>query len=49
MPTTFIEGVKTVAGAGSPDLKAGIAIHVYAANKPMVNTAFCNSGTAGCC
>jgi hypothetical protein len=33
----WLDGLKTVCGAGSPELKNGLAIHVYAANAPMGN------------
>jgi len=34
-PTDFIDGLFTVAGNGGPAQQSGIAIHVYAANRPM--------------
>ncbi len=42
-PTTFVDGLFTLGGNGSPALGAGTAIHVYAANRSMVDTAFANS------
>lgn len=41
----FVEGLSTVAGSGGPELKSGLAIHVYAANQSMdkENKAFVNS------
>ncbi len=39
-PTTFLEGLFTVAGNGSPAAGAGIAVHLYVANASMVDTAF---------
>jgi len=39
----FVQGLKTLAGAGAPDVKTGMAIHIYACNKSMGNKAFCNS------
>ena len=36
-PTDFLEGVATLAGSGSPDMQAGIAVHIYAANRSMKN------------
>ncbi|KAJ7589973.1 homogentisate 1,2-dioxygenase [Mycena floridula] len=42
-PTTFVEGLKTLAGNGDPTLREGLAIHVYVANKSMENEAFCNN------
>eukprot|EP00474_Spongospora_subterranea_P002242 CRZ02700.1 hypothetical protein [Spongospora subterranea] len=40
---TFAAGIKTVAGAGGPDLKIGVAIHIFVANTSMVDEAICNS------
>jgi homogentisate 1,2-dioxygenase len=34
-PTDFIEGLVPMAGNGSPDVHAGCAIHLYAANQSM--------------
>lgn len=42
-PTDFVAGLATAMGAGSPSLKTGIAIYLYAANTSMVNSAFYNS------
>lgn len=42
-PTDFLDGIKTVCGAGSPEMKSGLAIHIYAANKSMGNKAMVNS------
>eukprot|EP01096_Ripella_sp_DP13-Kostka_P002116 TRINITY_DN1280_c0_g1_i1.p2 TRINITY_DN1280_c0_g1~~TRINITY_DN1280_c0_g1_i1.p2 ORF type:complete len:218 (+),score=93.15 TRINITY_DN1280_c0_g1_i1:132-785(+) len=39
----FIQGLKTVAGAGDPKIKTGTAIYVYTANTSMKNKAFYNS------
>ncbi|CAG8438664.1 11267_t:CDS:10 [Dentiscutata heterogama] len=39
----FIDGLHTLAGAGDPSVKNGLAIHIYNANQDMVNTAFYNS------
>lgn len=33
--TTFISGLKTLAGVGDPTLREGLAVHVYAANASM--------------
>src|SRR6185369_9951317 len=33
--TDFVEGLATVGGAGSPRLRRGFAVHVYAANRSM--------------
>ena len=41
--TDFVDGMKTVCGAGSPDMKTGIAIHVYAANTSMGDRGFSNA------
>eukprot|EP01132_Coremiostelium_polycephalum_P000795 gene795-989_t len=46
IPTTehdFVEGLVTIAGAGHPSVRHGIAIHIYTANKDMVNKSFYNS------
>ncbi|KAI5296015.1 hypothetical protein KEM52_006066 [Ascosphaera acerosa] len=42
-PTTFAEGLHTIAGSGDPSLREGLATHVFLANKSMVNEAFVNS------
>ena len=42
-PTDFLQGLHTVCGAGSPAMKHGLAIHVYAANASMHRKAFTNS------
>jgi homogentisate 1,2-dioxygenase len=34
-PTDFIDGLVTLAGNGAADEQAGVAIHVYAANRSM--------------
>ena len=34
-PTDFVDGLATVGGAGSPRLRRGFAVHVYAANRGM--------------
>jgi homogentisate 1,2-dioxygenase len=34
-PTDFVEGLVTIAGNGNAAAQAGIAIHVYALNRPM--------------
>ena len=39
----FIQGLATLAGQGSPDSKAGMAIHIYTCNTSMGDTAFANS------
>ena len=47
LPTTsgvhFINGLSTLCGAGSAAVRNGIAIHIYAANADMVDTAYYNS------
>jgi homogentisate 1,2-dioxygenase len=42
-PTDFVQGLITIAGAGDPSLKSGIAIHIYSANQSMQDKAFYNS------
>ncbi|TPX30915.1 homogentisate 1,2-dioxygenase [Synchytrium microbalum] len=37
---TFIQGIKSICGAGEPSTKNGLAIYVYGANKNMTNEAF---------
>lgn len=39
----FVAGLRTLAGAGHPSMRAGIAIYIYAANVDMTNTAFYSS------
>ncbi|KAH8646821.1 homogentisate 1,2-dioxygenase [Xylariales sp. PMI_506] len=39
----FIDGLKTIAGHGDPTIKEGLAVHMYLANAPMKNRAFCNN------
>lgn len=41
--TDFLEGLFTICGAGSPFLRHGYAIHLYAANQSMKNYAFANA------
>jgi homogentisate 1,2-dioxygenase len=40
---TFVDGVKTMCGAGDPAFKDGLGIHLYAFNQNMVKTAFYSS------
>ena len=40
---SFIHGLHTLAGAGDPSTKNGLAIHIYNANVNMDNVAFYNS------
>ncbi|XP_050297256.1 homogentisate 1,2-dioxygenase isoform X2 [Anthonomus grandis grandis] len=39
----FIQGLKTVCGAGDPKTKHGLAVHIYACNHSMLNRAFYNA------
>jgi len=39
----WVSGLVTVAGAGDPSLKTGLAIHMYSANVSMVDKAFCDA------
>lgn len=39
----FVTGLKTIAGAGDPSLREGLATHIYAATKSMNQRAFVNS------
>jgi homogentisate 1,2-dioxygenase len=39
----FVDGLQTICGAGSPQLKDGVAIHMFACNAPMHDRAFCNA------
>ena len=40
---TFVEGLVSLAGAGEPSLKQGMAIYGYSANKSMERSCFYNS------
>jgi homogentisate 1,2-dioxygenase len=42
-PTDFVDGLVTMAGNGSPLSQSGCAIHLYAANKPMLERFFYNA------
>lgn len=42
-PTTFVHGLRTMMGNGSPLLREGLAIHLYACNADMGKEAFVNS------
>ena len=42
-PTDFVDGLITMGGNGSPAFGAGVGIHQYLANKPMVDSVFFNS------
>ena len=39
----FVDGLQTICGAGDPQLKDGVAIHMYACNAHMRERAFCNA------
>lgn len=39
-PTDFVDGMRTLGGAGSPRLRRGYAVHLYAANRSMEERAF---------
>lgn len=39
----FVDGLATMAGAGSAEAKDGLAIHIYSFNAPMTDRAFCNA------
>lgn len=39
----FVQGLKTVAGQGSPESASGLAIHMYLANTSMDKEAFINN------
>ena len=39
----FVDGLQTMCGAGSPSMKDGVAIHMYACNTPMGDRAFCDA------
>lgn len=38
----FVAGLKTLGGSGEPTLREGLAVHIYAANASMENSAFVN-------
>jgi homogentisate 1,2-dioxygenase len=42
-PADFLDGLATIAGSGSPAAQAGIAVHVYRANKSMQARYFANA------
>jgi homogentisate 1,2-dioxygenase len=42
-PTDFIDGLATMAGSGDPAAQAGIAVHVYRANRSMKDRYFSNA------
>ncbi len=39
-PTDFIDSLATIAGSGDPAMQAGIAVHVYRANRSMTDRCF---------
>jgi homogentisate 1,2-dioxygenase len=39
-PTDFVQGLRTVAGSGSPELHTGCGIHWYVANRSMLDRYF---------
>jgi homogentisate 1,2-dioxygenase len=41
-PTDFVEGLTTIAGSGDPAAQAGVAVHVYRANRSMTDRYFSN-------
>jgi len=42
VPTDFLAGLTTFAGAGDPSMGRGAAVHLYAATADMERTALCN-------
>ncbi|MCO5100265.1 MAG: homogentisate 1,2-dioxygenase [Burkholderiaceae bacterium] len=42
-PTDFVQGLVTMAGNGDPHTQSGCGIHMYAANRSMMNRAFYNA------
>ena len=42
-PTDFVDGLVTMAGNGDPASMSGCAIHVYTANRSMVDRFFCDA------
>ncbi|MGE3572183.1 MAG: homogentisate 1,2-dioxygenase [Burkholderiales bacterium] len=42
-PTDFLDGLVTIAGSGDPASQAGIAVHVYRANRSMKDRYFYNA------
>ncbi|KAJ2059748.1 hypothetical protein GGI17_004220 [Coemansia sp. S146] len=39
----FVDGLRTIGGAGDTALKSGLAVHIFTANQSMDRRAFCNS------
>jgi homogentisate 1,2-dioxygenase len=42
-PADFIDGLATIAGSGEPASQAGIAVHIYRANRSMNDRCFVNA------
>jgi homogentisate 1,2-dioxygenase len=42
-PTDFIDGLLTIAGAGEPAQRTGLALHIYAANRSMTDRVFADA------
>jgi homogentisate 1,2-dioxygenase len=42
-PRDFVEGLTTIAGCGDPASQTGLAVHVYRANRSMVERCFWNA------
>jgi homogentisate 1,2-dioxygenase len=42
-PTDFLQGLATIAGSGEPAAQAGVAVHVYRANRSMKDRYFWNA------
>jgi homogentisate 1,2-dioxygenase len=42
-PTDFLDGLATLAGSGSPAGQAGVAVHIYRANRSMKKRCFWNA------
>ena len=40
---SWAQGLATVCGAGDPTTRNGVAVHIYACNKPMENMCLYNS------
>lgn len=43
VPADFVDGLTTLAGSGDPAIQAGVAVHVYRANRSMVERCFANA------
>jgi homogentisate 1,2-dioxygenase len=42
-PTDFLQGLATLAGSGAPAMQAGLAVHIYRANRSMTGRYFWNA------